>query len=193
MINHTTYPSLGIAQVAIFRLADCCARIQEDMSGYYNTAAIEKVPQIEFIFRWLRRRNISICLISNFNRTDTEQILSRLGWQPDQDQSLVDAIIIKSKRTAGEILTEACNLFALPDCQRIISLFDKAELLKAAWQKNCLLTIGLNYGSTTPRELSKVDQHILLDSIIELPNYLTRTLTLSDAPQNIPLRVRQSS
>ncbi|MEM8585575.1 MAG: hypothetical protein AAGF87_14955 [Bacteroidota bacterium] len=183
---------MGVAQIAIFRLADCCARIQEDMSGYYNTAAIEKVPQIEFIFRWLRRRNISICLISDFNRADTEQILSRLGWQPDQDQSLIDAIIIKSKRTAGEILTEVCNLFGLADCQKVISLFDKVELLKAAWQHNCLLSIGLNYGSTTPRELSRVEQHILLDSIIELPNYLTRILTLSDMPQNKPLRVRQS-
>ncbi|MEL7377345.1 MAG: hypothetical protein AAFN65_10330 [Bacteroidota bacterium] len=131
------------------------------------------------IFKWLQRHGISICLISDFNHQDTQQILHRLDWSPEVENSYIDAVLIKSNRSCNTLMSEVCNLFSLPDGKAVIGLFDQPALLKAAWDFGFLLSIGLNYGSTQPRILAQSPHHILLDSIVELPNYLTRELAFN--------------
>ncbi|MEM6397624.1 MAG: hypothetical protein AAF741_14845 [Bacteroidota bacterium] len=179
MIDNPKFLHLGRAKIAIFRLTGCCAYIQEDMSGYYRTAAIEKVTQIEFIFKWLNQRGISICLISDYNRIDTQHILDRLSWSPKSESSYIDAVLIRGNRSALLCLREVAQLYGFQNLRSGICLFDQLVLLEASWRLESLLTIGLTYGSTPPRILAQKPHHILLDSIVELPNFITRKLALS--------------
>ncbi len=173
-------PNGGIQQLklAVFRMKDCCALVQEGMNGYYETAALEKIPQIEFIFAWLRKRSISICLISDFNRSDTEQILTRLGWLPASSMSPIDAVLLRRDLTPEQLFHRAAQLFDLTDCKSTLALVDQVDLMEGAWNSRCLFSIGLNYGRTSARELANAPNHHLLDSIIELPNFLVQHLDL---------------
>ena len=172
----SSFPNLDLA---IFRLSNCCALVQEDMKGFYETAGLEKIPQIDFIFSWLRKREVSICLISDYSREDTEIILRRLGWYPSTENSSIDAIILRRQLAPTQLYLMAAQLMGLQDCRTSIALADQPELLRGAAASKCLLTIGLNYGESSIREIAKAPTNTQLDTIGELPNYLLQHLSLS--------------
>lgn len=161
------------------------------MQGFYQTAALEKIPQIDFIFSWLRKRAVSICLISDFSREDTETILRRLSWHPSTEGSPIDAIILRRQLAPAQIFSRAAQLLGLPDCSTSIALADQTDLLRGAAASRCLLNIGLNYGETNAREIAKAPLNTQLDAIVELPNYLLQHLSLSQQMPKFGFRLSQ--
>lgn len=157
-------------QLGIFRLQDECVRIQEGMENFIRTAALEKVPQIEAIFRWLRKRNIQIALISDQDRPTTEILLERLNWRVGEEELL--QFVLTNQHQKDNPVADVIELAGLPDGRLVFSLFDTPRLLLAARESNVHLSLGVTNGLYGYAKLSTVPHHGLLDGPIQLPNYL---------------------
>lgn len=161
-------------ELAVFRFEDVCVDIQEDMAGFLRTAALEKKAGIEATFRWLRRRQISICLLTDFNREDFFLLLDRLGWQIAEDE-LVQLAIVEQQRKPNPIRL-ACEAVGLTTSLQALAVVDSPRLLHCATAAGAHLVYGVTNGRSAYRELAAEPFRALLDSAIQLPDHLLRNL-----------------
>ncbi len=185
-----------IAKVAAFRLLDTCILLQDDMAGYYKTAALEKVHGVEQIFRWFRKRGVQICLVSDLSMEDTQIVLQRLGWSPQEDnelEDLVDYILINHQKTSNPLIRLQSLIDGLQS-QQIICIADSLDMLQWARQASVQYCIGVSYGSTPYKTLAQLNCSKILDSLLELPSYLLQEMIRFDdykqGMPNKPMRLR---
>jgi len=172
--NQTMTTTNRHIQLAIFRLEDVCVRVQEGMNGYLRTAALAKSDQIEATFRWLRKRGVRICLLSNYSREDTEVLLNRLDWEVGED-GYIQLVVLHQQNKENPVLlaTEHANL---PDATRAVLIADTPRLLRCAYRMQAHFVIGVTNGSHRYESLASEPHHALLDSPLQLPNFLLRHL-----------------
>lgn len=161
-------------QLAIFRLEDVCVRVQEGMEGFVKTAALEKSPGIEATFRWLRRRGVRICVLSGYNREDTEILLDRLDWEVGEDGFLQLVILNEAtKQNPIELAIESAGLL-WPSAVTVV--VDTPRLLQCGRDTKCRFVLGVTNGSHTYELLANEPHHSMLDSTLQLPDFLLRQL-----------------
>jgi len=176
----TTYMELGI-----FRLEDVCVRIQDDMGEYIKTAALEKTPEVEATLRWLRKRQISVALISDVNRRDTEILLDRLNWRVGDDELL--QLVLTDQASKPNPVANVLELAGVNDGFTTFSVLDTPRLLHSAQACGVHFNIGITNGCCSYRELAEAPHHTLLDGVVQLPNFLLENLPKEQAV-NSPLR-----
>lgn len=163
-------------QLAIFRLEDVCVRVQEGMEEFVRTAALEKSPGIEATFRWLQRRGVRICVLSGYDRAETEILLDRLDWEVGEDGFLQLVILRQgTKENPIELAINNANLIKVQPLS-VISIVDTPRLLQCADMAKCRLVLGVTNGSHSYESLANEPCHTLLDSTLQLPNFLLRHL-----------------
>ncbi|MEM1359969.1 MAG: hypothetical protein AAGF89_17310 [Bacteroidota bacterium] len=160
--------------LAIFRLEDVCVRVQEGMEGYVKTAALEKSPGIEATFRWLRRRGIRVCVLSGYDRANTEILLDRLDWEVGEDGFL--QLVILRQETKENPIELAIENAGLLRPAMVTAILDTPRLLQCARAAKCRFVLGVTNGSHTYEALAGEPNHALLDSTLQLPNFLLRHL-----------------
>lgn len=156
---------------AVYRLADTCVRLQEDMHGYYRTAAVAAVDGIVPIFRWFARRNVKNVLISQLSQADTHTVMDRLGWDEDFCRTHRIEIHYPNLTERNPFATLIDN-FGLSGGRQLISVADTPEFLDMAWAAGVRLNVGVTYGSNNYRTLSEAPNWGLLDNIRQLPNFI---------------------
>lgn len=185
-----------LARVAVFRLLDTCILLQDDMAGYYKTAALEKVHGVEHIFRWFRKRGVQICLVSDLSMPDTQIVLDRLAWSPQEDsdkEELVDYVLINSNKASNPLIRLMELIDGLSPHQ-MICIADSQEMINWAKQASVHYCIGVTYGSTPYKTLAQLSCSKVVDSLLELPDYLLQEMIRFDdykqALTDKPLRLR---
>jgi hypothetical protein len=161
-------------QLGIFRLEDVCVRVQDGMKGFLRTAALEKNPEIEATFRWLRKRKIRIALISDANQEDTDVLLDRLNWRVGEDE-LIQLVLTDQKGERNPV-REILDLADLPDGHLAFSVLDTPRLLQSAHFSKVHFNLGVTNGRCNYAELSGTPHHTLLDGTVQLPNFLLENL-----------------
>lgn len=161
-------------ELAIFRLEDVCVRIQDEMEGFLQTAALEKSAEIEAIFRWLNKRRIKIALLSDYNRADTEILLQRLGWRVGEAENIM--LVLTDQLTNSDPVRCVLDLVGLKDGAAVFSVFDTPRLLHLADANRLKLNLGITNGSCSYVALAGAPHHALLDKLIQLPDFLLRHL-----------------
>lgn len=178
-----------LTRVVVFRLLDTCILLQDDMAGYYKTAALEKIHGVEHIFRWFRKRGVQICLVSDLNKTDTLLILDRLGWslgEGPSENELIDWVIVPTYKGSNPFL-RLTELLDDLSTQQIIAVADSPELLQFAKQAAISYTIGVTYGTSSYQTLASLGCNKLIDSLLELPDYLLQEMIRFDNSQTHPM------
>lgn len=178
-----------LIRVVVFRLLDTCILLQDDMAGYYKTAALEKIHGVEHIFRWFRKRGVQICLVSDLNKSDTLLVLDRLGWSLGEgslENELIDWVIVPTYKGSNPFLRLTELLDDLSP-QQIISVADAPELLQYAKQAGVRYNIGATYGISSYRSLVDIGCSKLIDSLLELPDFLLQEMIRFDNSQTEPL------
>lgn len=161
-------------ELAVFRFEDVCVMVQDDMKGYLRTAALEKKVGVEATFRWLRRRNVNICLLTDFNRDDFLLLISRLGWSVGE-QELIQLVVLRESEKENPVRM-AYESAGLRSPRQAIVVVDSPRLLHCARTTGSSLVFGVTNGKRNYRELADQPFRTLLDGIIQLPNYLLSRL-----------------
>lgn len=178
---------------AVFRLLDTCVVLQDDMEGFYKTASLEKVRGIENVFRWLNTRGVKVCLYSDLNLADTQLILDRLKWQVSWENdaaALVNLVMAKDPSLSNPI-EHLINISGATHPNRVVTFGDTVQFLEWSWETKVLLNIAVTYGSESYQSLAVAPHHGMLDSVLEVPNFLLgQFLSLEEDPVK-PLEKRR--
>ncbi len=161
-------------QLAIFHLNDMCVGVQEDMDGYLPTASLEKMPGVEAIFAWLRRRGVRICLLSDFNRADTILLLDRLQWSVEEDGIVQE--VITDQLCKDNPVRMAQENAGLQNPRFSFTAVDTPRLLHLASQAHVHFNVAVCNGRHAYNELAVAPHHAMLDSLLQLPNFLLEHL-----------------
>ncbi|MEL6274804.1 MAG: hypothetical protein AAFQ37_04310 [Bacteroidota bacterium] len=168
-----------LLRAAVFRLLDTCVLLQEDMAGYYRTAALEKVNGIEQVFQWFQKRQVKVILLSDLDRSDTDIILGRLGWNVGLSRTndvLIDHVLLVNSVYGNNPLFRVMQLLGDTSPSQLITVGDSPNILRWSAEAEILVNIGVTYGGTSYRTLIKEPHHGLLDSPRDIPNFLLEQL-----------------
>lgn len=171
-------------QLAVLRLLDVCVHVQDDLYGYLGTAALETSPRILPTLEWLRRRNVDVCLLSDLGEADTATVLARLGWAVGEGQT-VRYLICEQGRQDNPVVS-AARLAGNLDPNAVFTVGDTPRLLHASHAAGAYFTLGVSSGRSPYHLLATAPHHMLLDQVMQLPNFL-----LSHLPEVPPEQVHQ--
>ena len=172
-------------ELAIFRFEDVCINVQEGMEGYLKTAALERKGGVEATIRWLRRRGVKIALLTDYNRADFFLLLDRLGWGVGEDQ-LIQVVVLGQGQKANPVKL-AYESIGVRSPKQVLLLADTVRLLHCATSAGLHLVFGVTNGRTSYNDLAREPFKALLDSTLQLPDYLLRNL-----PEEMPKRLMAS-
>jgi phosphoglycolate phosphatase-like HAD superfamily hydrolase len=173
-------PNVRFLELAVFRFEDVCVRVQDGMDGYLRTAALEKVPGIEATFRWLRRRKVKIALLTDYNREEVTVLLDRLGWLVGEE-NLIQLIVLEQAEQDNPI-RQVLDYARINSPLQAIVVADTPRLLRCATGAGSQLVFGVTNGRSSYHELVAAPYGALLDSSIQLPDYLLRTMPENEYP-----------
>jgi phosphoglycolate phosphatase-like HAD superfamily hydrolase len=172
-----TYLSL-----AVFRLFDTCVHLQEGMQDFLQTAALEAVPEVISVFRWLRRRGVSIILVSELSVQETQIVMRRLGWQTgNSPQHLIQSIHYQqpNENPISAIIADRTKL----QPKQLVTIGDTQQFLNCSAEAGVLLNIGVTYGTHSVQQLKQAAHQLLMDNILQLPDYLISSVIMQDPLQ----------
>ncbi|MBB4079392.1 phosphoglycolate phosphatase-like HAD superfamily hydrolase [Lewinella aquimaris] len=161
-------------QLAVFRLNDMCVGVQEGMDRFLNTAFLEKMPGAEAVFSWLAKRAVRICLLSDYGRSDTEIILRRLGWTVDEGGTVQQVITRQQDRENPVLLAQ--QIAGITHPRLSFSALDTPRLLQLANQARVHFNLAVCNGRSSYNELAVAPHHAMLDSLLQLPNFVLQHL-----------------
>lgn len=161
-------------QLAVFRLNDLCVGVQEGMEAFLTTAHLEKKPGVEPTFGWLRKRGVRICLLSDYDRSHTLILLQRLGWLVDENGT-VQEIITEQEKQINPVLL-AIEHAGLRDPNLSFTVFDTPRLLSLSNQARVHFNLAVCNGKHSYNELATSPHHAMLDSLVQLPNFVLQHL-----------------
>lgn len=161
-------------QLAVFRLNDMCVGVQEGMDAFLTTASLERMPGVEAIFSWLRRREVRICLLSDYGRADSLLLLERLGWTVDEDGTVQEIITEQQgKDNPVRLAQEHAGLLHPGQCFTVV---DTPQLLRQSCAARVHFNLAICNGRHSYTELAVAPHHAMLDSLVQLPNFLLEHL-----------------
>ena len=165
-------------QLAVFRLNDMCVGVQRGMDAYLATAALEKMPGVEATFSWLRRRGVRICLLSDYDRSTTVLLLARLGWTVDEHGTVQE--VITEQQHKDNPVRLAQEHAGLSNTRLSFSAADTPRLLYLASEARVHFNLAICNGLSTYNELAIAPHHAMLDSMVQLPNFVLEHLPHPD-------------
>ncbi len=185
-MRHSEETTDAHLELVIFRLRDVCVRVQSDLKKYLRTAAIEPRVRIRATFEWLRKRDVRICLLSDFNRSETELLLARLGWEVGPD-ALVQ-LVLTDQRSHRNPVRYVHEQLEMENGARTVVVADTPKLLREGEREGCPFLIGICNGKSSYQQLLDAPHHVLLDHTLQLPNYLLQNLPESGSDGGVRTR-----
>ena len=144
----------------------------EKLTINYESLEIKALPNVEKVFKELRRRNIRVVLNTGYNRKTAESLIDKLGWIKSIDYDLlVTASDVKNSRPYPDMIISAMADLNITDSLGIIKVGDSAIDILEGKNANCGLTIGITTGAQTRKQLLKANPDFIIDdiySIVEL-------------------------
>lgn len=169
----------------VYRLEDTCVRIQEGMEEYYRTASLEAAAGIIPVFRWFARRGVNNILFTELSVANLEIILDRLGWNSQ--------FCVENKIKILPFNAQAQNPFRalieqlnLESGRQLITVGDTPEFLNNSWAAGVKINLGVAYGSCNYQQLEAVPNIGVLDSILQLPNFIIENGISQEKQQQPP-------
>ncbi|MCE4566984.1 HAD hydrolase-like protein [Maribellus sp. CM-23] len=158
-------------------------KFRKILENHYLTQPVLPVDGAEELFSYLKKEGVIIVLTTGFYRKVTDIILQRLGWDKNLDEaykgndhSIIDLSVSSDQVIAGRpspyMINKAMEVFGLNDPKQVIKIGDTPSDLEAGRNANCLLSLGVTYGTHTKEQLAKYDNDGLLNAIVELKKYL---------------------
>lgn len=145
------------------------------LEEYYRNHDLEPTDGALETFAWLRERGIRIALNTGFYRAVTDIILEKLGWNAEGQPA--DFIIASDQVPAGRpepfMIQSAMKAFGILDPKKVVKIGDTPVDLLEGRRAGCLLSLAVTNGTHSRAELAALDNDGLLDSLSDLPAFLS--------------------
>ena len=142
---------------------------------YRESPLVRPVEGATRVFGQLRERGIKVGLDTGFSRRIADAVIERLEWTMGE---VIDAYVasddVAAGRPAPDMIYRLMELTGVSQAAGVIKVGDTpADLLQGA-AAGCGAVIGVTSGSHTADELRPYPHTALIDSIRDLPPFLSR-------------------
>jgi hypothetical protein len=145
------------------------------MDHFLSTASLEKMPGVEASFRWLRKRGVRICLLSDYDRDRTLLLLRRLQWTVDEEGTVQEVITSwRNRDNPVRLAQENAGLHIRPRLS--FTAFDLPELLDHASAARVHFNLAICNGHSSYSDLAVRPHHGMLDNLRQLPEFVIQHL-----------------
>ena len=159
------------------------AYFREILEDYYRTHPVEPTTGALEIFDWLHKRDIKIALNTGFYREVTNIILNKLGWLAGLNAQYVGGVgsTIHCSITSDEVpqgrpepymIQKAMHLLGIEDSKQVLKVGDTPVDLAEGKNAGCAASIAVVNGTHSRAQLSVLDNDGLLESLLELPDWM---------------------
>jgi len=141
---------------------------------YRQSPLVRSVEGATSVFRELRDRGIKVGLDTGFSRRIADAVMDRLGWTSGE---VIDACVASDEVAAGrpapDMIYRLMELTGVARASAVIKVGDTpADLLQGA-AAGCGAVIGVTSGSHTAEELKPYPHTALIESIRDLPRFIS--------------------
>jgi phosphonatase-like hydrolase len=146
--------------------AEFCARLQERLAD----EPFEEMPGTAETFAWFARRSVRLALTTGFERSIAHPVLATLGWDIGVFAAIVCADEVARGRPAPDQIHEAMIRAGVGRADRVASVGDTANDLRAGHAAHVRWNIGVLSGAHDRARLEHEPHTHLLDSVADLPS-----------------------
>ncbi|MDX6741409.1 phosphonatase-like hydrolase [Actinocorallia sp. A-T 12471] len=151
---------------------DVFADFHARLTAAYAARRPEPLPGVEKAFTVLREAGIKVALTTGFDRSITDAILDRLGW----DSSVVDAVVcaddVAAGRPAPYMIFRAMELTGVRAVSSVLTAGDTVLDLRAGSNAGAAYVVGVLTGAMNAGQLG-VERHThLLPGVADVPALL---------------------
>lgn len=147
---------------------------QDTLRAAYKSTAMP-IPGAEGVFEFLKGLGIRIVLTTGLDRGTANVLLQGLGWDSLGITGSISGDDVKRGRPAPDLILAAMRLAAVADSQAVLAVGDTAADLEAAAAAGVGWTVGVLTGAHSRAHLEARPHSVILDSVAELPRWLTVT------------------
>lgn len=148
---------------------------------------INLTPGCEEAIAFLHSHGIKVAILSGLDRWLSDIILEKLGWLDALDfnymgkeGSKIHLSVCREDvdkgRPAPDLILYAMDMFDVMDPEYVINIGDTTGDLRSARKAQVGLSLAVTNGNQEEEKLEKVDNHGLLESLLELPSFLEEHL-----------------
>ena len=135
----------------------------------YDTLLVKALPQVELVFKELKKRSIKVVLNTGYNRKTAESLILKLGWEESNHYDLlVTASDVTKNRPHPDMILQAMLSLNISDPQNVIKIGDSTVDIQEGQNANCLFSIGITTGAHSRTQLKEVDPDFIIDDVSEL-------------------------
>lgn len=136
---------------------------------YLNDASVREKDGVSDLFKMLRRRGIQVGVDTGFDRTITQPLLERLGWERND---LIDVSITSDEVLRGrpfpDMIFKMMALTGVNNSAFVAKVGDTISDLEEGNAAGCKWVIGVTDGAFSRQQLSKGPHTHLVDDVCDV-------------------------
>ena len=158
-------------------------RFTEILEEHYQTQSVTPTEGCLEAFAFLHKQGIPIALTTGFYRKVTDIVLYRLGWLDGLNEhylgtaeTIIQASIASDEVEQGRpkplMIQEVMHRLGVSDLKSVVNIGDTPVDLQSARAAGVGHNLGLTNGTHSRAQLTPHPHHQLLNSLLELPDYI---------------------
>ena len=139
----------------------------------YHDLKVTSFDGVEEVLTKLKSQHIKIALNTGYNRAIAELLLQKMNWtKGNQYDTLVTADDVLEGRPHPAMIIKAMQVLEVSDANKVLKAGDSIIDIEEGKNALCGVTIGVTTGAHTEEQLKSAEPTYVLNSLIELTNYI---------------------
>ncbi|MUH35818.1 phosphonatase-like hydrolase [Zobellia amurskyensis] len=139
----------------------------------YHDLKVISFDGVEEALTKLKSQHIKIALNTGYNRAIAELLLQKMNWtKGNQYDTLVTADDVLEGRPHPAMIIKAMQVLEVSDANKVLKAGDSIIDIEEGKNALCGVTIGVTTGAHTEEQLKSAEPTYVLNSLIELTNYI---------------------
>ncbi len=139
----------------------------------YHDLQVISFDGVEKVLTKLKSQHIKIALNTGYNRAIAELLLQKMNWtKGNQYDTLVTADDVLEGRPHPAMIIKAMQVLEVSDANKVLKAGDSIIDIEEGKNALCGVTIGVTTGAHTEEQLKSAEPTYVLNSLIELTNYI---------------------
>lgn len=139
----------------------------------YHDLKVISFDGVEEVLTKLKSQHIKIALNTGYNRAIAKLLLQKMNWtKGNQYDTLVTADDVLEGRPHPAMIIKAMKVLEVSDANKVLKAGDSIIDIEEGKNALCGVTIGVTTGAHTEEQLKSAEPTYVLNSLIELTNYI---------------------
>lgn len=141
----------------------------------YDTLEVTSFAGVEKLLANLKSQKIKVALNTGYNTKIAKLLLQKMNWVKGKHyDTLVTADDAKQGRPHPDMIIKAMEVLNVTDASKVLKAGDSIIDIEEGKNANCGVTVGVTTGAHTRTQLQSADPTYVLNSLVELTDYIKK-------------------